>query len=105
MRKPIILPQDNLFVIMLLCDLHERRWHYGYKSLIHEARKSFWIIELSRRAKTLTSKCVACRKLRKRPSNSWDRSQNLRVVASFPAFSNTAMDIFDRYRLRLAAKL
>ena len=39
LRKSIILPQDYPFVILLLRDLHERRGHGGYKSLIHEARK------------------------------------------------------------------
>ena len=39
LRKPIILPKDHPFVILLLRDLHERRGHCGYKSLIHEARK------------------------------------------------------------------
>ena len=58
LRKPIILQKDHPFVILLLCDLHERRGHCGYKSLIHEARKRFWIIGLRRMAKTVTSKCV-----------------------------------------------
>lgn len=31
-RKPIILPHDHRFVILLLCNLHERRGHCGYKS-------------------------------------------------------------------------
>jgi len=57
MRKPIFLPQDHLFVIMLLRDLHERRWHYGYKSLIHETRKRFWNTGLSRRARTHFKVC------------------------------------------------
>ena len=41
LRKPIILPKDHPFVILLLRDLHERRGHCGYKSLIHEARERF----------------------------------------------------------------
>ena len=56
LRKPIILPQDHPFVILLLRDLHERRGHCGYKSLVHEARKRFWFIGLRRMAKTVTSK-------------------------------------------------
>ena len=54
LRKPIILPRDHSFLILLLRDLHERRGHCGYKSLIHEARKRFWIIGLRRMAKTVT---------------------------------------------------
>jgi len=69
LRKPVIIPQDHPFLILLLRDLHERRGHCAYKSLIHEARKRFWLVGLGRMAKTVTSKCVTCRKLRKWPLN------------------------------------
>ena len=105
LRKPIILPQDHPFVILLLRDLHERRGHCGYKSLIHEARKRFWIIGLRRMAKTVASKCVTCRKLRKRPLNQLlGQIPNLRVAAGFPAFSNTAMDMFRPVQIKLGRK-
>lgn len=105
LRKPIILPQDHPFVILLLCALHERRGHCGYKSLMHEARKRFWIIGLCRMAKTVTSKCVTCRKLRKRPLNQLlGHIPNLRVAAGFPAFSNTAMDMFGPMQIKLGRK-
>lgn len=105
LRKPIILPKDHPFVILLLRDLHERRGHCGYKSLIHEARKRFWIIGLRRMAKTVTSKCVICRKLRKRPLNQlMGQIPNLRVAAGFPAFSNTAMDMFGQVQIKLGRK-
>ena len=105
LRKPIILPKDHPFVIFLLRDLHERRGHCGYKSLVHEARKRFWIIGLRRMAKTVTSKCVICRKLRKRPLNKlMGQIPNLRVAAGFPAFSNTAMYIFGPVQIKLGRK-
>ena len=105
LRKPIILPQDHPFVNLLLRDLHERRGHCGYKSLIHEARKRFWIIGLRRMAKTVTSKCVICRKLRKRPLNQlMGQIPYLRVAAGFPAFSNTAMDMFGPVQIKLGRK-
>ena len=105
LRKPIMLPQDHPFVILLLRDLHERRGHCGYKSLIYEARKRFWIIGLRRMAETVTSKCVTCRKLRKRPLNQLlGQIPNLRVAAGFPAFSNTAMDMFGPVQIKLGHK-
>ncbi|PFX31433.1 hypothetical protein AWC38_SpisGene3710 [Stylophora pistillata] len=105
LRKPIILPQDHPFVILLLRALHERRGHCGYKSLMHEARKRFWIIGLRRMAKTVTSKCVTCRKLRNRPLNQLLRQiPNLRVAAGFPAFSTTAMDMFGPIQIKLGRK-
>lgn len=105
LRKPIILPQDHPFVILLLRALHERRGHCGYKSLMHEARKRFWIIGLRRMAKNGTLKCVTCRKRRKRPLNQLlGQIPNLRVAAGFPAFSNTAMDMFGPIEIKLGRK-
>ena len=105
LRKPVILPQDHPFVILLLRDLHKRRGHCGYKSLIHEARKRFWIVGPRRMAKNVTSKCVTCRKLRKRPLNQlMGQIPNLRVAAGFPAFSNTAMDMFGPVQIKLGRK-
>ena len=47
-------------------------------------------------AKTVTSKCVTCRKLRKRALNQLlGQIPNLRVVADFLAKSNTAVDMFE----------
>ena len=39
-RNPIILPRNHKFVNLILMDLHEKRGHCGYESLIHEARKA-----------------------------------------------------------------
>ena len=44
MRKPIILPQGHQMVRLLLKHLHEKRAHCGYKSLIYESKKRFWIV-------------------------------------------------------------
>ena len=105
LRKPIILPKDHPFVILLLRDLHERHGHCGYKSLVHEARKRFWIIGLGRMAKTITSKCAISRNLRKKPLNQlMGHIPNLRVAAGFPAFSNTAMDMFGPVQVKLGRK-
>ncbi|XP_022777768.1 uncharacterized protein LOC111319218 [Stylophora pistillata] len=52
--------------------------------------------------KTVTSKCVTCRKLRKRPLNQLlGQIPNLRVAAGFPALSNTAMDMFGPIQIKL----
>ena len=67
MRNPIILPRNHPLVKLLLQHLHDRRQHCGYKSLMHEARKRFWIIGLRSMCKQLTRRCIICRKLRKKP--------------------------------------
>ena len=65
MRNPIILPKSHRLVELLLDHLHRKRAHCGYKSLIYESRKRFYIVGVCHMAKHLTGKCVTCKKLRK----------------------------------------
>ena len=67
MRNPIILPKDNQLVVLLLRHLHQKRGHCGYRSLMHEARRKFWVVGLRKMANNIVSKCVFYRNLRKKP--------------------------------------
>lgn len=105
MRNPTLLPRDHQLVNSLLRHLHEKHGHCGYKSLMHEARKKFWIIGLRNMTKLLTSKCVICRKLRKKSLvQLMGQIPGLRVAAGFAAFSTTAMDMFGPLQNRLNRK-
>ena len=88
MRNPIVLPRDHQLAILLLRHLHQKRGHCGYKSLMHEARRKFWIIGLKKMAKAVVSECVICRKLRRKPLDQlMGQIPSLRVAAGFPPFS------------------
>ena len=105
MRNPIILPRNHQLVNLLLLHLHEKRGHCGYKSLMYESRKRFWIIGLRSAAKFLTGKCVTCRKLRKKPLEQlMGQVPSLRVAVGFPAFANTALDMFGPLQIKLNRK-
>jgi len=53
-------------------------------------------------AKAVVSKCVICRKLRRKPLDQlMGQVPCLRVAAGFPPFSNTAMDMFGPLQIRL----
>ena len=58
MRNPVILPKSHRLVELLLVHLYGKRTHCGYKSLIYESRKRFWIVRVCHMAKHLTEKCV-----------------------------------------------
>ena len=67
-----------------------------------EARRTLWIIGLRKTAKSVVSKCVDFRKLRKKPLQQlMGQLPSLRVAAGFPPFSNTAMDMFAPLQFRL----
>ena len=105
MRKPIILPRGHQMVNLLLKHLHEKRAHCGYKSLVYETRKRFWIVGVRKMAQQVTSKCVTCKKLRKKPLEQlMGQIPKLRVAAGFPAFSNAALDMFGPFQVRIGRK-
>jgi hypothetical protein len=105
MRNPIILSHNHPLVKLLLQHLHDKRRHCGYKSLMHEARKRFWIVGLRGMCKQLTRRCVTCRKLRKKPLDQlMGQIPSLRVAAGLPPFSNTAMDMFGPVQIRMNRK-
>ena len=56
-------------------------------------------------SKALTSKCITCRKLRKKPLDQlMGQIPSLRVAAGFPPFSNTAIDMFGPLHIKLNRK-
>lgn len=102
LRNPIILPRKHQLVNLLLLHLHEKKAHCGYKSLMYEARRTFWIIGLRSTAKFLTGKCVTCRRLRKKPLEQlMGQLPSLRVAAGFPPFTHTAIDMFGPIQIKL----
>ena len=73
--------------------------------LIHEARRKYWIIGVRSKSKALTSKCITCKKLRKKPPDQlMGQIPSLRVAAGFPLFSNTAIDMFGPLHIKLNRK-
>jgi len=105
MRKPIILPKDHQMVNLLLKHLHEKRTHCGYKSLVYESRKRFLIMGVRKMAQQVTSKCVTCKKLRRKPLEQlMGQIPKLRCAAGFPAFTNTAIDMFGPFQVKISRK-
>ena len=81
-EKGLIRAHDSLH------HLQQKRGHCGYKSLMHDERRKFWIIWLKKMAKAIESECVICRKLcRKTLDQSMGQIPSLRVAAGFPPFS------------------
>ena len=89
----------------LLKYLHEKRAHCGYKNFVYESRKRFWIVGVRNMAKQVTGKCMTCRKLQSQPlEQMMGQIPRLYVPAGFPAFSNTAIDMFGPLQIRIGRK-
>ena len=105
LRNPIILPKGHQLVHLLLYHLHEKRAHCGSKSLVYESRRRVWIIGVRHMAKHLTAKCLTCKKLRRKPLEQlMGQLPRLRVAVGFPAFCNTAIDMFGQLQIRVGRK-
>lgn len=105
MCNPIILPKGHQLVNLLLKHLHEKRALWGYKSLIYESRKHFWIMGVQNMAKQVTGKCVTCKKLwRQLLEQMMGQILRLRVAAGFPASSNTAINMFGPLQIWIGRK-
>ena len=92
-------------VNLLFKDLHEKRAHCGYKSLIYESRKQFWIVGFRKVAQQLTSKCMTCKKVRRKLMEQlMGQLCKLRVASGFPAFSNAAIDMFGSFQITISRK-
>jgi len=104
-RWPIILPKGHQMVNLLLNHLHEKRAHCGFKSLVYESKKCFWVMGLWKMAKQVTSKCVTCQKLWWKPMGQlMGQLPKLRVAAGFRAFSSTAIDMFRPFHVKVGRK-
>ena len=100
-----VLPKGHQMVDLLLKHLHAKRAHCGFKSLIYESRKRFWIVGVRKMAKQVTSKCVTCKKLRRKPMGQlMGQLPKVRVAAGFPAFSSTALDMFGPFQVKVGCK-
>jgi len=63
------------------------------------------IVGVQSMAKQVTGKCVTCKKLRRQPlEQMMGQISKLSVVAGFPAFNNTAIDMFGPLQLRIGRK-
>jgi len=91
---PVILPAKSSVSKLILSDAHQAVGHLGHniRSIV---RQKFWIVKPSTMIKSLTSKCVVCRRYRARSleQKMVDLSEN-RITADEPPFTRVGMDLF-----------
>ena len=100
-KHQILLPGESAFSKLVLHDLHKRTGHQGKNAVIAELRQNYWIPRATSIIKTITSKCVTCRryhglsitqKMAELPED--------RVTPDKPPFSNLGMDYFGPIEVR-----
>lgn len=106
MRNQVILLYDYLFVKLLLSYLYNKRVYCGYKSLIYEVRRKYWIIGFCSMFKVFIVKCIICRKFRKKSLDQlMGQISFLRVVVGFFFFFNIVIDMFGFVYIKFNRKI
>lgn len=66
---PIILELSHYVTRLIVNYYHEKFKHGSYETVINEIRQKYWIAGLRSALKSISHKCVICRKLRMNPLN------------------------------------
>ena len=105
LRNPIILSNSQPLVKLLLQHYHQKLAHCGYKRLMMEIRRKYWVIGLRDIARNLVKACIPCKLMRKRACEQlMGQLPSCRTDANNPAFANTALDLFGPFEIKLGRK-
>ncbi|XP_055543116.1 uncharacterized protein LOC129728690 [Wyeomyia smithii] len=91
-RHPIILPDKDLVVRLLIWQMHIKQLHVGQSGLMNAMRQRYWLLNARSTIWQITRKCIRC--FRINPTNTTQLMGNLpvsRVVPS-PPFAITGVD-------------
>ena len=104
-KHPIILPANSPVSYLILHDIHNDLFHPGPNRVIAESRKKYWIINARRITKSITCKCVTCRR--------WRGQNFLQIMSGLPwfrinpgkaPFENLSVDYFGPFLIKYGRK-
>ena len=104
-KHQIVLPCESPLSILILRDIHQRSGHQGKNVILAELRQHYWIPKVTSVIKSLTSKCVTCRKHRSNTEvQKVGELPRDRITADKSAFSSTGMDYFGPFEVKFGRK-
>ncbi|XP_033101161.1 uncharacterized protein LOC117104422 [Anneissia japonica] len=100
-RHPVIVPKNSLIAEYLILDAHKEVGHLGRNTVLNAVRERFWILGARAIIRTVISRCVTCHKHRASPGQQKMASlPRERVLADFPPFYNSDMDMFGPFEIK-----
>ena len=94
-KHPIVLPKNCVVSKLILEDCHRHVGHLGKNTMMSHLRHKFWILGASAAIKSITSKCVVCRRYQARTCQ--QKMADLpsdRLRPDEPPFTNVGLDYF-----------
>jgi hypothetical protein len=102
-HSPPILPAKSWLSTLIVRHTHQRCGHPGVAACAAKVRRKYWILGVTRLAKTVKGRCVFCRE--------WEGKTEVQVMADLPLcrlqphtppFHNTAVDLFGPINVRIS---
>ncbi|XP_068692435.1 uncharacterized protein [Montipora foliosa] len=93
-RFPILLPRSQYFTKLVILKCHDQVMHNGVAKTLVQVRSRYWIVKGRQMVKSITNKCVLCKKLEGRPYGTPPTSQlpGFRLSDEF-AFKSIGVDL------------
>ena len=104
-KHPIILPHQHR-ISRLLAEEHHNIFHSGVEWTLSRLRLRYWIIGARNLLKSISHSCVTCKKLfGKAAEQKMSNLPSSRLEPFLPAFSNTGLDIFGNFYVKVRRSL
>ncbi|XP_064651670.1 uncharacterized protein LOC135502644 [Lineus longissimus] len=100
-QHPALLPNNHWYSNLIVHRAHQYG-HSGVAATAAKVRRKYWIIGVTRLAKTVKYRCVFCRKM--------TAESEMQIMAELPVerlqpmtppFKNTALDLFGPFKIRI----
>ena len=99
-RNPVILPKCHLSEL-LLSYFHSKTYHQGHHIAISALRQAgFWVTGASTLAKSLTHRCIKCKRMRAKPTEQQMGNLPKERTEQSPPFTCVGIDTFGPFTVR-----
>ena len=98
-RELPLLPADHRLSLLYVRHVHNKG-HLGVSATASKARERYWIISVTRLAKSIRYKCVTCKKLDKRMEEQIMGALPDQRLKPAPAWTYTSLDYFGPFWIR-----
>ena len=92
-KHPVLIPKESPLATLIVRDIHQSTGHQGRNAGLAELRRQYWIPQAGTLIRSVTSRCVTCRRYQARPlAQQMADLPPDRLSAHHPPFSHIGMD-------------
>ncbi len=103
-KHPVIIPKRSHVTTLIIRDSHEKIGHAGRGITLNETRNKYWIINGNSAVRYYISRCVTCRRLRRKVGEQQMADLPPDRMTPAPPFTYAAVDYFGPYYIKQGRK-